>query len=166
MEEATYKNLNENGEGRVYEPTTNKKLKNKGYNQMTSSNNNDQTNVNVNLNRSVETVEQKQPKYPYPTIKGSSVHTYLIWSVVNVCFFSLIFGACALVYSMKTKHRLNARLFQKAYANSRKALMFNIIALCVGLIGTLITVLILVLIERTRTDGGIFICIVVFRVLF
>lgn len=101
----------------------------------------------------------------FPTISRSELKDHIIWSIISVMFFSVLFGGLAIIHSVKTRHRIKEKMFQKARTNSQKAFLFNLASLIIGSLATIITIIILIFVERSRTDAGIFIVIIVFRVL-
>ena len=107
-------------------------------------------------------------KYDQPTlINDQHVHqSYLIWSVLNSLFLSLMCGIVALVFSIKTRRKLKDKLYAEAGVCSKYALVFNIVGVCVGLMGILVTGIVFATIDLSRTNGALFMAIVFFKILF
>ena len=63
---------------------------------------------------------------------------YLIWSIINTVFFSLIFGLIALVFSVKTRNRIRENLLPEARTSSKNAFILNLIATIFGIFSWII----------------------------
>ncbi len=82
---------------------------------------------------------KKTSKHRYESFEGPAPNDFLVWSVLNSIFCSLIFGLVALYYSVKTaKTNSNKRNQDEGFLNARsyskKAFVFNLIATVVGII--------------------------------
>jgi len=78
---------------------------------------------------------------PGSTIPGrpaESVPNYLVWSILSTVFCCLPGGIVAIIYSSKVNTALALKDYNGALEASKKAKMWNIISLCVGLVSTLI----------------------------
>ena len=74
---------------------------------------------------------------------------YLIWSILNILFGNLIFGLVALYFSVKTRNKVRDQMLDAAQKNSRRALIFNIIA-SISMIIVWIIVIVLIVVYRRR----------------
>jgi hypothetical protein len=162
---------------RIKHPTTVRVDSQKSNNsRKSSSTNNSSTNIKTNEDSKILLLQQKQQEQKqqtpvfntqtsYPTISRSELKDHMIWSILSLLFFSVLFGGLAIIHSIKTRHRIEEKLFQKARSNSRKAFLFNLASLIIGSLATVLTIILLILVERSRTDAGIFIVVIVFRIL-
>ncbi|MBU4198861.1 MAG: CD225/dispanin family protein [Verrucomicrobia bacterium] len=69
---------------------------------------------------------------------AQSVSNYLVWSILTTVFCCLPSGIAAIIYSSKVNTALALGDYSAALEASKKAKMWNIIGLCVGLVTTLI----------------------------
>uniref|UniRef100_A0A8C3PV42 Interferon-induced transmembrane protein 3 n=1 Tax=Chrysolophus pictus TaxID=9089 RepID=A0A8C3PV42_CHRPC len=71
---------------------------------------------------------------------------FVLWSLFNfVLCNAFCLGFCALSYSIKSRDRIIAKDFVGASSYGRTAKIFNIIALCVGLIVTILSIILVIL---------------------
>ncbi len=81
---------------------------------------------------------------PGSTIPGQPAETvpnYLVWSILSTVFCCLPGGIVAIIYSSKVNTALALKDYTGAWEASKKAKLWNIISLCVGLVSTLIYII-------------------------
>ena len=86
------------------------------------------------------------PKYSDPTTdkqllineSEQNPRSYLWWSILNAICCSFLFGSVALFFSKQTLNEYSLGHYEKAQQNSRKSLLFNILATVLGTIFTVV----------------------------
>jgi hypothetical protein len=68
---------------------------------------------------------------------------YLIWSIINTIFFSLIFGLIALIFSIKTRNRIRENLLPEARSSSKNAFILNLMATIFGIFTWILGIILL-----------------------
>jgi hypothetical protein len=66
------------------------------------------------------------------------ISNHLVWSILTTVFCCLPGGIAAIIYSSKVNTALALKDYNAAMEASKKAKMWNIIGLCVGLVSTVI----------------------------
>lgn len=83
-----------------------------------------------------------------PLYMGTPIYkprNYLVWSILNAIFCSLPFGIAAIVFSSMTRDANDIGDFNAASKNSKRALIFNVIALVIGLISFILLFIFIVI---------------------
>lgn len=80
-----------------------------------------------------------------PGLPPQAVSNYLVWSILSTVFCCLPGGIVAIIYSCKVNTAIELGNYVMAQEASKKAKMWNIISLCVGLVTTLVYGLIMLI---------------------